>query len=88
MKLLDTYVLLEVVKNDEKKLGNTTLYIPTEMNTEETPRATVAFVAPDVKRAKVGDVVLYNHLFDEIMVDGKRYLKGKEDGIYAILEST
>ncbi|MFZ2151790.1 MAG: co-chaperone GroES [Minisyncoccia bacterium] len=87
MKLLDNYVLLEGKESGltETKSG---IFVPTAANVEETPNAKVVAVAEAVCRVKVGDVVLYNHLFDEIMVDGKRYLKGKEDGIYAILSST
>ena len=84
MKLLDDYVLLRG-REDDLEQTKSGILLPKNSNVEETPSAEVVCAAKGVTRVKVGDKVLYNHLFDEIMVEGKRYLKGKEEGIYAIL---
>ena len=80
---LHDYVLLKEVK-EETKGG---IYVPEGADTEEARKASVLRLGSEVEiKIKTGDIVLFKpYGFDEIVLDGERFLLGREENICAIL---
>lgn len=89
-KPLNDYVLLEPVKEKEKKSA---IILPDSADREKPERAKVIAMGPgklqDGKRVspdvKKGDIVVFKkYSFHEIKIADKEYLIGSADGIYGI----
>ena len=83
---LQDYILLEEVQESETKSG---IILTDDSDIEKPNIATVVKKGSDVAlKIKEADSVLFKrHLFDEIVLDGIKYLLGREEGICAIINA-
>ena len=94
IKPLSDHVFIEPV--DEEKTTESGIVIPDTADKERPMRGKVLAIGPGKRNergelvpmsVKVGDMILFKKYGpDEIEMDGKTYLVGKEDDILAILE--
>lgn len=83
IKPLQNFVLLEEL-TEESKVG---IYIPEGADKESTQQAKVIALGDEVKlKIQVGDTVMFKpFIFDEIVVEKKKYRIGEEKGIFAVI---
>lgn len=82
IKPLDNYVVLEEQILTKTETG---IILGDNPNLDRPNIGTILACGPDVKKVKVQDVVLIKyHLFEEILLEKKKYLIGKDEGIIAL----
>lgn len=81
IKPLENYVVLE----EEAIKLDTQIVLTDNPNIDRPIIAKVVVAGPDVKKVKIEDRVMFKyHLFDEVVIEKKKYLVGKEEGIFAL----
>ena len=95
IKPLREYVLLEEIEQEETKSG---ILLTEDADIEKPNLAKVLSIGGGQIESittsnlfftfKEGDTVLFKrHLFDEVVLDDKKYLIGKDEGIVAVIEN-
>lgn len=78
---LDNYVVLEEEIETKTDSG---LILAENANVERPMIAKVVAIGPDAKKVALDDRVCFKyHMFEETLIDKKKYLVGKEEGIFA-----
>lgn len=81
IKPFDNYVVLEEEIETKTDSG---LILAENANIERTMIAKVVAVGLEVKKVQLEDRVCFKyHMFEETLIDKKKYLVGKEEGIFA-----
>lgn len=75
------FILLEPKDLTETESG---IVLADTANVDRPNIATVVKTGPDAIMVNAGDKVMFQyHLFDEVTIDKKQYLLGREDGVVA-----
>lgn len=81
IKPLDNYVVLE----EEAIKLDSSIVLAEGANIDRPIIAKVIAMGPDVTRVKLNDRVMFKyHMFDDVLIEKKKYLVGKEEGIFAL----
>lgn len=87
MNILPTRNHVVLSAPEEVKTTASGIVLPEGVSERKTAIGEVITVGPDVKNLIDGDKVLYNEYgFDEVIIEGKKYLIGEDTSITATLD--